>query len=191
MLMPIRKIIAQWLALGRTPRKEKSERNFCQFKSTYEAIAAANNSTSIKNGISDADQSDCLLPGIYRLSWLEFVERFGWNNHRRKLLKGLNRQIEILKSAGCGRVILGGSLLSRKPLPGDFDGCFDLEDVDRTKLALLEPRLLAVDRSELERADGGALVPSIYIPSLGATTTEFLQFDTQRQRVKGVVLIEL
>jgi hypothetical protein len=63
-----------------------------------------------------------LPPGIYETSWQEFMQRFAINPHRLKLATGLAAALRKLGVAGCRRVIIGGSFVTIKENPNDFDG---------------------------------------------------------------------
>lgn len=71
-----------------------------------------------------------LPQGIYEPTWDEFWERFSTNNYRRQLLTGLRLALTQLKLAGCQRVYIGGSFITDKERPNDYDGCFDLFGID-------------------------------------------------------------
>ncbi len=66
-----------------------------------------------------------LPPGVYEASWQEFMERFVINRHRQRLATGLAAALRKLGIAGCRRVILGGSFVTTKEQPNDFDGWYD------------------------------------------------------------------
>jgi hypothetical protein len=63
-----------------------------------------------------------LPPGIYETSWLEFMKRFAINPQRRRLATGLAAALRKLGIAGCRRVLIGGSFVTSKEHPNDFDG---------------------------------------------------------------------
>jgi hypothetical protein len=71
-----------------------------------------------------------LPPGIYEITWTEFVDRFGFNAHRQNILTGLQSALLLLAQANCRRVYLGGSFVSNKEYPNDFDGCYDDMNID-------------------------------------------------------------
>ena len=87
------------------------------------------------------------------------IERFGWNERRRRLIDGLGDVVTALAEAGCRRLWLNGSFVTAKDERGDFDACWDQTDVD---LDLLDPVLL--DFSDGRRAQknrfGGELFPT-------------------------------
>jgi hypothetical protein len=63
-----------------------------------------------------------LPPGTYETSWIELMERFAINRQRQRLATGLAAALRKLAVAGCRRVIIGGSFVTSKEDPNDFDG---------------------------------------------------------------------
>jgi hypothetical protein len=88
-------------------------------------------------------------------------------------------------------VVIGGSFVTSKEKPGDFEGCFDAATTDTAVLIQLEPALVLGHAAELAARDGGALVAPVYLESMGASMLEFLQFDDRINKRKGVVLVHL
>ena len=76
------------------------------------------------------DERGNLPPGIYETTWTQFENRFGFNSHRRNMLQGLRTSLQLLGKANVERVYLGGSFVSNKEYPNDFDGCYDDMNVD-------------------------------------------------------------
>ena len=66
-----------------------------------------------------------LHSGIYQVSWTDFQARFASNSHRQQILVGLKQALIELASSGCQKVYIGGSFVTSKEQPNDFDGCFD------------------------------------------------------------------
>jgi hypothetical protein len=130
-----------------------------------------------------------LPPGEHAASWDEVVDRFGWTQRRRRLLDGLAEAIELLTAAGCRQVWLNGSFVTAKDEPGDFDACWDTDDVD---LDALDPVLL--DLADGRRAQkarfGGELFPNVIETQSGLSFTEFFQNERDTSR-KGIVVIHL
>jgi hypothetical protein len=83
-----------------------------------------------------------LPPGLHEATWAEFETRFGYNAYRQTLMAGLRAALEALRAAGCQRVCIDGSFVTTKPLPGDFDACWEIGGV---RLADLEPVLTTFD----------------------------------------------
>lgn len=75
-----------------------------------------------------------LEPGRYELTWNDFSGSFFNNEHRRHLGQGMLAAIKDLQNAGCKRVEVGGSFVSSKPLPKDFDLVFQKEGVDMSRV---------------------------------------------------------
>lgn len=75
-----------------------------------------------------------LEPGRYELTWNEFGDSFFNNEHRRHLGQGMLAAIKDLQNAGCKRVEVGGSFVSSKPLPKDFDLVFQKDGVDMSRV---------------------------------------------------------
>ncbi|MEQ8464638.1 DUF6932 family protein [Coleofasciculus sp. E1-EBD-02] len=92
--------------------------------------------------IPDFDENGNLPPGVHFCEWEGFVERFGTNALRLRLIRGLQMAIEQLKAAGCRTMYINGSFVTIKADPGDFDACWDREEVDIDYLRIHAPRLL-------------------------------------------------
>ena len=135
-----------------------------------------------------------LPPGLHRASWAEIRDRFGYTDHRRKLLVGLYRVLHALKSVGCRRAYIDGSFITSKQHPGDFDGCWDVEHVDVDELERQAPALLefANRRKAQKTAYGGEMFPARgrAEPS-GTVFVEFFQRDRNTGDPKGIVVIDL
>jgi hypothetical protein len=71
------------------------------------------------------DELGYLPPGVYETTWMEFSQRFGTNRHRLRLLTGIAAACRKLGIAGCRRVVIGGSFVTTKELPNDFDAYYD------------------------------------------------------------------
>lgn len=192
MLVDAIRAVFKRLALRRDLQNDAlSAKDFTVFKPIYQAIAR----DAEQQGITPLDSllfdaAGHLAPGIHSVDWSSFSQ-FGWNRRRRKLLAGLERQMRCLKAAGCQFVVIGGSFVTSKEKPGDFEGCFDAATTDTAVLMQLEPALVLGDVAELAARDGGALVAPVYLESVGASMLEFLQFDDRINKRKGVVLVHL
>ena len=95
-----------------------------------------------------------LPPGIYETTWTEFKQRFGFNTHRQNLLVGLRSVLQLLGRANVERVYLGGSFVSNKEYPNDFDGCYDDLNIDYD---LLDP-IFDEDPTAQQNRFGGELL---------------------------------
>jgi hypothetical protein len=77
-----------------------------------------------------------LPPGVYEISWKDLMERFATNQRRQRIITGLAAALRKLAIAGCTRVIIGGSFISAKEEPNDFDAYYDNFGLD---FDLLDP----------------------------------------------------
>lgn len=62
-----------------------------------------------------------LPPGVHPATWSQMVDRFGHTPERRVILDNMRLAVSDLKEAGAKRIYVGGSLVTKKPVPGDFD----------------------------------------------------------------------
>ncbi len=162
--------------------------------SIYQSIADAALWQRPIPGLPEFSAEGHLPPGVYSTDLPEFLGRFARGNKRQKLAGGLVRQLDILTRCGCKQVILGGSFVTAKQKPGDFEGLWLVEGTDLEALVRLEPALLAQTAdapTQLDADYGGTLSPwyrdSITCPGL----LEYLQYDNRSGHHKGVVLVTL
>ena len=64
------------------------------------------------------------------------IDFFAFNPRRHRMLAGFRQACEELRKAGCRLVYLDGSFVTRKDRPGDFDACWDVQNVDDAKLGI-------------------------------------------------------
>jgi len=142
--------------------------------------------------IPEFDENGNLPPGVHFCEWEEFVERFGTNALRLRLLRGLQMAIEQLKAAGCQTIYINGSFVTIKADPGDFDACWDREEVDIDYLRIYAPKLLNhYDRTGQKAKYRGEIFPSDQpIGNYGINSFEFFQRD-RKQNKKGIIAIDL
>jgi hypothetical protein len=122
----------------------------------------------------------------------EVTERFGTNDHRKRLLVGMKDAFLSLKKAGCVIVYLDGSFITSKELPKDYDCCWEPKFVD---LDFLDRLFVDCSRKGRERQKfrfGGEFFPS--------STTEmhstqpflsFFQTDAETGEPKGIIAVNL
>jgi hypothetical protein len=138
------------------------------------------------------DSSENLPGGVHECTWEEVVRRFGWNGRRRHLLGGLKRALEALKVAGCSRAYIDGSFVTAKEEPGDFDGCWESNGVDVTRL---DPVLLETGWPRLAQKVKyfGEMFPASGTAELTTRRTflEFFQTDKNTGEAKGIVMIDV
>ncbi len=134
---------------------------------------------------------DVLPPGIHAATLAEIEQTFTYNPRRRALFAGLLDAAIHLALMGCRRILLDGSYVSAKPIPGDYDACWDPDGVDFAKL---DP---VFDDFDNERANqkarfGGEFFPSSLIEAdSGAAFADFFQIDRFTGKKKGILAIAL
>lgn len=100
--------------------------------------------------------------------------------------------MEQLKAAGCRTIYINGSFVTSKSEPGDFDACWDLEDVDINYLRREAPKLLNYYDSAGQKAKyKGELFPSAQpVGNYGKNSFDFFQ-ENRRHNKKGIIAIDL
>ena len=66
-----------------------------------------------------------LPPGVHKADLTGIAAAFAINQWRRRLFDGLLEASRALKAAGCARLCVDGSYVTGKPMPGDYDVCWD------------------------------------------------------------------
>ena len=130
-----------------------------------------------------AFRADGLLPeGIHEATWTEFSERFGYNETRHRVLRGLRTALWMLADAGCEAIYVDGSFVSAKAEPADWDGCWDtsLVALDRVNDMLLDTSPAGIYNQKQWLL--GELYP---VSAMATPTVEFLEFF-QRSRDDGL-----
>ena len=133
-----------------------------------------------------------LPPGIHWLDWPDFVARFGWNNHRLRLLAGLKRALDDLKLAGCQTVYVDGSFVTKTEIPGDFDACWEMAGVNLHLIGSTPLGNFRNSRAAQKTAYGGELFPSASLADqAGHRFLDFFQIDKNTGGPKGIVALNL
>lgn len=141
--------------------------------------------------IPEFQQDGYLPPGIHWANWSEFSQRFGTTPHRQNLVKGLHKALICLRKAGCRTVYIGGSFVTDKEVPNDYDGCWDISGVNPQ---LLDQVLLTFDNNRAAQKAKylGELLPAGWSEQgTGKTLLEFFQVDKTTGNPKGIVGIDL
>ena len=141
--------------------------------------------------IPDFNDTGNLPVGIYWATWKDFVNRFGMNSHRSKLIVGLETGLTSLKKAGCKTIYIDGSFVTSKDTPNDFDACWDINGVN-TKL--LDPFLLIFDpdRATQKTKFMGEFFPAQFTEKgSGKIFLDFLMIDKFSGKPKGIIAIDL
>jgi hypothetical protein len=141
--------------------------------------------------ISFEASSGYLPEGVHSITRAEFMSAFTWNARRRFLYSGLARAIASLQVAGCRTIIIDGSFVTAKELPGDWDAAFDPFGVDPARL---DPILIKHDdgRKAMRAKYLGDMFPWSAIASRasGSVYREFFLKD-RAGRPKGIIELQL
>ena len=136
-------------------------------------------------------QDGTLPPGVHWVLWDEIAARFGGTIWRQHLLAGLRAALGELRRAGCQTVYLDGSFVTDKPVPGDYDGCWEETGVDPS---VLDPILLTFDsgRATQKAKYGGELfLASAIADPQGRRFLDFFQIDKDTGAPKGILALDL
>ncbi|MFI0409208.1 DUF6932 family protein [Actinomadura sp. 3N508] len=133
-----------------------------------------------------------VLPsGVHEASWDEVVRRFGGSPRREWLLVGLLAAAKSLRAAKIDRMWLGGSFVTAKEDPTDWDGAWDPVGADLTKIdpVFIDLADLQNGRYRQKAKYGGELLAGFELAS-GLSFCEFFQHDENGDS-KGIVLLDL
>ncbi len=139
-------------------------------------------------------ENGTLVPGVHAVSWDEFVSEFGFNSHRLSLIEGLKKAIDDLKSAGCKRIYVDGSFVSKKVTPNDYDACWEHAGMDMEKLYNDYPIFFDVrpPRANQKKYYKGELFIAAAVAKLNPITMYINFFQSDREdKPKGVISILL
>lgn len=140
---------------------------------------------------------DVLPPGVHKATLAEVKASFAHNARRRELFAGFLSAIASLRGAGCREVLLDGSYVTAKPMPGDYDACWSPAGVIPSKL---DPvfRDFTNKRAAQKAKFKGEFFPSTATTlskSTGTHTTQafsaFFQIDRFTGSKKGILSIDI
>ena len=133
-----------------------------------------------------------VLPvGVHPADLRAIADAFAVNPQRKSLFDGLVEGAHDLASAGCRRIYVDGSYVTNKPIPGDYDVCWEPEGVD---VGLLDRVFLdfSKGRAAQKAKYGGEFFPSCAeADHAGSSFLEFFQLERHSGARKGIVLVEL
>ena len=139
------------------------------------------------------EQNGNLPAGIHLSTWEEIKDVLAFNERRQQLLEGMTRVSEILKQAGCGRIYIGGSFVSRKTYPKDFDLLYDDQGVDFKLLQSLDINLFDAGmnkRLAQKKTYGGEIFEAYLYANDYETFIEFFQKD-KNGKIRGIIALDL
>ncbi len=133
-----------------------------------------------------------LFPGIHIISWENFIEEYSFSSRRIYLFTGMKKALLHFKQAGCSRVYIDGSFVSKKTEPGDYDACWDSTGVDFTLLDPIFHRDLRFGTLPQKIKYLGEFFPAGCVESAsGITFLDFFQTDKSTGNRKGIIQIGL
>jgi hypothetical protein len=131
-----------------------------------------------------------LPPGVHSASFAEIEVAFAINPRRRDLYSGLLVGSGFLARAGCKTIYLDGSYVTGKPLPGDYDVCWEPAGVD--------PKLLdfvffdfTKKREAQKKKFRGEYWPVKRDPVTGYSFLDFFQNEPFTGKKKGILSVSL
>jgi hypothetical protein len=129
-----------------------------------------------------------LPAGVHQTTWQEFATRYGTTPRRQDLLSNMEVLLHQAKAAGGDKVYVGGSFVSSKVTPKDFDMTWHIDGKRLGELRQVNP--LLVDRSLQEKTLGGQLMAT-YPNSPNGGVLGFLQRNNRYKVDVGVVELDL
>jgi hypothetical protein len=132
-----------------------------------------------------------LPAGVHFATWREIEDRLSFNLRRQRLLAGFRQGCEELRKAGCLLVYLDGSFVTRKEHPGDFDACWDIQNVDDEKL---DPVFWDFSRgraAQKQRFLGEFFPAQLPEGATGKAFVNFFQVNKLTGEPKGILAIRL
>ena len=136
-----------------------------------------------------------LPPGIHWAEWQQIQERFGYTSYRNDLLLGMMDGLSSLKISGCKKIYIDGSFCTSKEIPGDFDVCWDDDQVDFALLKNIAPLFFdfSAQRAGQKARYRGEFFPCNAAAILLPTTLylDFFQQDKNSGQRKGIIGLQL
>ncbi|MFN8559737.1 MAG: hypothetical protein U0531_21120 [Dehalococcoidia bacterium] len=119
--------------------------------------------------------------------------RFGGNRRRRLMIGGLLEALRALRDAGCARVYVDGSFVTRRLNPRDHDVCWDEAGVDIHRLLQTVPEfnVAFAGRQAMKARFGGEFFPAHEYADWRRTYLEYFQTDKLDGSRKGIILLNL
>ena len=129
-----------------------------------------------------------LPPGVHVATLEEVENRFAMSDHRKYLFTGLTKGVFALRKAGCRKIFLDGSFITEKPIPADFDVCWDPVGIDPVKL---DPVFLDFSdgRKKQKEIFYGEFFPTNCLADGRRFFFYFFQIDKYTGNAKGIICI--
>lgn len=130
-----------------------------------------------------------LPPGVHDATLKEVEARFTTSDYRKHLFSGFRSSVMALRRAGCRKIYLDGSFVTEKPIPGDYDVCWDSVGVNTAKL---EPVLLDFSNKRKKQKERfyGEFFPIHLLADGTHVFLDFFQIDKYTGNTKGIICIK-
>jgi len=131
-----------------------------------------------------------LFPGIHLVTWQEIQDEFNFSERRKHLITGLYRALLEFRKAGCQKIYIDGSFVTKKNEPNDYDVCWDITGVN---LAVLDTVLYDIKSgTALQKIKYyGEFYPANIVEGIsGLTFLNFFQMD-RSGKSKGILQLDL
>jgi hypothetical protein len=132
-----------------------------------------------------------LPPGVHFATLPDIEKRLAFNPRRRRLLAGFRQACEELRRAGCRLVYLDGSFVTNKVNPGDFDACWDIQNVHEENLDAVFWDFSNVRAAQKSRFQGEFFPAQLPEGATGRAFVEFFQLNKLTGERKGILAIRL
>ena len=133
---------------------------------------------------------DLLPPGIHITTIDEIFKRFATNDSRKKQFDGLTQALNNLFHAGSPQIFLDGSYVTSKPIPADYEVCWDMKFV-RSELLDVVFFDLSNYRKEQKEKYGGEFFPAQLKEGMsGKPFLDFFQTDKYTGMPKGILQLQ-
>jgi len=133
-----------------------------------------------------------LIPGIHEITWAEFIQDYSFSPRRVYLFEGMHKALLHFKAAGCKRIYIDGSFVSKKVEPGDYDACWDTTGVNLLLLDTIFHSELCKGTLAQKIKYYGEFYPATSVEDAsGMTFLDFFQTDKSTGNRKGLIQIEL
>ena len=130
-----------------------------------------------------------LPPGVHDATLEEVETRFASTDHRKRLFAGFKKGVKALCKAGCRKIFLNGSFITEKPIPGDFDVCWDTQGVDPTKLDPVFSDFNDKRKKQREHFHG-EFFPTHLHADERHIFLDFFQIDKDTGNAKGIICLK-
>jgi hypothetical protein len=130
-----------------------------------------------------------LPPGVHDATLEEVESRFATSEHRKRLFSGFREGVMVLRKAGCRKIFIDGSFITEKPIPGDFDVCWDYVGVDDAKLDPVFSDFSDRRKKQKDRFHG-EFFPVNSLADGKHVFLDFFQIDKDTQNAKGIICIK-